>query len=217
MELTLIQKISIGILPILLAITVHEVAHGWVADRLGDRTARLAGRLTLNPIKHIDPIGTLILPLAMYAFTGFVFGWAKPVPVDPRNLTSPRRDMAFVAVAGPASNLIMAFGWAVLMALGVHGMGQGSWYGEPLALMAQIGVFVNLLLMVFNLLPIPPLDGGRVLVSAVPPRIAAQIERIEPFGFIILLVLLFTGVLSMTILPIMSQMMTFLYGLVGLR
>jgi len=217
MELTLIQKISIGILPILLAITVHEVAHGWVADRLGDRTARLAGRLTLNPIKHIDPIGTLILPLAMYALTGFVFGWAKPVPVDPRNLTSPRRDMAFVAVAGPASNLIMAFGWAVLMALGVHGMGQGSWYGEPLALMAQIGVFVNLLLMVFNLLPIPPLDGGRVLVSAVPPRIAAQIERIEPFGFIILLVLLFTGVLSMTILPIMSQMMTFLYGLVGLR
>jgi len=217
MELTLIQKISIGILPILLAITVHEVAHGWVADRLGDHTARLAGRLTLNPIKHIDPIGTLILPLAMYAFTGFVFGWAKPVPVDPRNLTSPRRDMALVAVAGPASNLIMAFGWAVLMALGVHGMGQGSWYGEPLALMAQIGVFVNLLLMVFNLLPIPPLDGGRVLVSAVPPRIAAQIERIEPFGFIILLVLLFTGVLSMTILPIMSQMTTFLYGLVGLR
>jgi len=217
MELTLIQKISIGILPILLAITVHEVAHGWVADRLGDRTARLAGRLTLNPIKHIDPIGTVILPLAMYAFTGFVFGWAKPVPVDPRNLTSPRRDMALVAVAGPASNLIMAFGWAVLMALGVHGMGQGSWYGEPLALMAQIGVFVNLLLMVFNLLPIPPLDGGRVLVSAVPPRIAAQIERIEPFGFIILLVLLFTGVLSMTILPIMSQMTTFLYGLVGLR
>jgi len=217
MELTLIQKISIGILPILLAITVHEVAHGWVADRLGDRTARLAGRLTLNPIKHIDPIGTLILPLAMYAFTGFVFGWAKPVPVDPRNLASPRRDMAIVAVAGPASNLIMAFGWAVLMALGVHGMGQGSWYGEPLALMGQIGVFVNLLLMVFNLLPIPPLDGGRVLVSVVPPRIGAQIERIEPFGFIILLVLLFTGVLSMTVLPIMSQMMTFLYGLVGLH
>ncbi|MGC9456979.1 MAG: site-2 protease family protein [Halothiobacillaceae bacterium] len=217
MELTLIQKISIGILPILFAITLHEVAHGWVADRLGDRTARLAGRLTLNPIKHVDPIGTVILPLAMYALTGFVFGWAKPVPVDPRNLRAPRRDMAIVAAAGPLSNLLMAVGWALLMALGVHGMGQSTWYGEPLALMGQIGVFVNLLLMVFNLLPIPPLDGGRVLVSMVPPRIGAQIARVEPFGFLILLVLLFTGVLSMTLLPIMSQLMTGLYGLVGLR
>ncbi|MFP4154486.1 MAG: site-2 protease family protein [Halothiobacillaceae bacterium] len=217
MELTLVQKISIGILPILFAITVHEVAHGWVADRLGDRTARLAGRLTLNPLKHIDPIGTVVLPLAMYALTGFVFGWAKPVPVDPRNLRAPRRDMAIVAAAGPFSNLIMAFGWALLMAIGVHGMGSSAWYGEPLALMGQIGVFVNLLLMVFNLLPIPPLDGGRVLVSLVPPRIGAQIGRIEPFGFLILLVLLFTGVLSMTLLPIMSQLMTGIYGVVGLR
>lgn len=207
LELTLIQKIAIGILPIVLAVTVHEAAHGFVANYFGDNTAKALGRLTLNPIKHIDWLGTVVVPLVMYVLTQFIFGWAKPVPIDPRNFRNPRRDMFLVAAAGPASNLLMALGWAGLTAIGIHGLPGGSWYAEPLALMGQIGIFVNILLAIFNLLPLPPLDGGRMLVSVLPPGAAAKVSALEVWGFPILLLLLFTGALSAILVPVMTTLL----------
>lgn len=216
LELTLVQKIAIGILPILLAVTVHEAAHAFAANFLGDGTAKFLGRMTLNPIKHIDPIGTIVVPLAMFILTSFVFGWAKPVPINTKNFNNPRRDMALVAIAGPASNILMAFAWAGLTAVGVSGLSSGAWYAEPLALMGQIGIFVNILLAVFNLLPLPPLDGGRVLVALLPPQAANKVSMLEPWGFPILLLLLFTGVLSFVISPIILSMLNWFNGLVHL-
>lgn len=210
LELTLIQKIAIGLLPIMLAVTVHEAAHAFAANYLGDGTAKFLGRMTLNPIKHIDPLGTIIVPLAMYVVTSFVFGWAKPVPINVKNFKNPRRDMALVAMAGPASNIVMALGWAVLTAVGVAGLSTNAWYAEyaePLALMGQIGIFVNILLAVFNLLPLPPLDGGRVLVAVLPPPAANRIAQLEPWGFPILLLLLVTGVLSHVLSPIIFTLL----------
>ncbi|ANJ68472.1 peptidase [Halothiobacillus diazotrophicus] len=214
MELTLIQKISIGLLPILLAVTVHEAAHAFAANYFGDGTAKFLGRMTLNPIKHIDPLGTIIIPLAMYVLTSFVFGWAKPVPINVKNFKNPRRDMALVAMAGPVSNMLMALGWAGLTAVGVAGLSSGSWYAEPLALMGQIGIFVNILLAVFNLLPLPPLDGGRVLVAILPPAAANRVSQLEPWGFPILLLLLVTGALSAILSPILMTLLDWFNGLV---
>lgn len=215
LELTLIQKIAIGILPIVLAVTVHEAAHGFVANYFGDNTAKALGRLTLNPIKHIDLLGTVIVPLVMYVLTQFIFGWAKPVPIDPRNFRNPRRDMFLVAAAGPTSNLLMALAWAGLTAIGVHALPGGSWYAEPLALMGQIGIFVNVLLAIFNLLPLPPLDGGRMLVSVLPPDVAAKVAGLEAWGFPILLLLLFTGALSAILVPIMSTLLGWFNALIS--
>ncbi|WP_197490351.1 site-2 protease family protein [Halothiobacillus diazotrophicus] len=214
LELTLIQKISIGLLPILLAVTVHEAAHAFAANYFGDGTAKFLGRMTLNPIKHIDPLGTIIIPLAMYVLTSFVFGWAKPVPINVKNFKNPRRDMALVAMAGPVSNMLMALGWAGLTAVGVAGLSSGSWYAEPLALMGQIGIFVNILLAVFNLLPLPPLDGGRVLVAILPPAAANRVSQLEPWGFPILLLLLVTGALSAILSPILMTLLDWFNGLV---
>lgn len=215
-ELTLIQKIAIGILPILLAVTVHEAAHAFAANYFGDGTAKFLGRMTLNPLKHIDPIGTIVVPLVMFILTSFVFGWAKPVPINTKNFKDPRRDMALVALAGPASNILMAFAWTGLTALGVAGLDSGAWYAEPLALMGQIGVFVNVLLAVFNLLPLPPLDGGRVLVAVLPPQAASKVAMLEPWGFPILLLLLVTGALSYIISPILLTMLNWFNGLAHL-
>lgn len=201
LELTLIQKIAIGLLPILLAVTVHEAAHAYAANLLGDGTAKFLGRMTLNPLKHIDPIGTIVVPLLAFVLTSFVFGWAKPVPINARNFANPRRDMALVAIAGPVSNLLMAVAWALLTALGVAGLDQSAWYAEPLTLMGQIGIFVNVLLAVFNLLPLPPLDGGRVLVALLPPPAAQKVAALEPWGFPIVLLLLVTGALSFVLSP----------------
>ena len=175
MEMTIIQKIAIWAIPILFAISLHEVAHGWVASWFGDQTARLTGRLSLNPLKHIDLIGTVIVPLLMLLVSNFIFGWAKPVPVDPRNLHHPRRDMAFVAIAGPLANLVMAFLWGLIAKTGTYAQSIGNdWLGTPLILMGGAGIMINVVLGVLNLIPIPPLDGAKILASVLPRRTAYQ-------------------------------------------
>lgn len=213
-DLSLLQKIAIWALPVLFAITVHEVAHGWTARRFGDRTAEMMGRLTLNPVKHIDPVGTIIVPLALLAMGGFIFGWAKPVPVAQGNLRNPRRDMALVSAAGPLSNLIMAILWALIAKLAI--MANLAGVTEPLALMGAAGVLINIVLAVLNLLPLPPLDGGRVMSNLLPPRMSDQFDRLEPFGLLILVVLLATGVLAQILGPPVYYMRQILFSIVGL-
>ncbi|EKD54151.1 MAG: peptidase M50 [uncultured bacterium] len=213
MELTLVQKIAIWALPVLFAITVHEVAHGWVASKFGDQTARLAGRLTLNPFKHIDLIGTIIVPLMLLMVSNFIFGWAKPVPVDARNLRHPRYHMALVAAAGPIANFLMALFWAAIAKLGIN---LNAWFGVPLIYMGQAGMMINIVLGVLNCLPLPPLDGGRVLYNLLPGRMGFNLYRIEPYGFLILVLLMLSGILSYVIAPIvfgLLNMMTMLFGL----
>ncbi len=205
MDLNLVQLIAIYAIPVILAITLHEAAHGYVAMRLGDMTAFAAGRVSLNPIRHIDPVGTIALPLALLAIaklfggSGLLFGWAKPVPVNFANLRHPKRDMLWVAAAGPLSNLLMALMWAVIAKISVSM--SGSYLSLPVALMGAAGVLINVVFMVLNLLPLPPLDGGRILVSLLPHRLAYHFSRIEPYGFIILLVVLFTGMLNVILWP----------------
>ena len=196
-ELTLVQRIVVWVLPVIFAITVHEVAHGWVAKKYGDNTASSQGRLTLNPIKHIDLFGTIILPgLLLITGTGFIFGWAKPVPVDPRNFKNPLHDMAIVALAGPVSNLLMAVFWALIVRLGVT-IGAGTEaISLPLIYSGVAGISINLVLALINLLPIPPLDGSRILTGMLPSYWAWQYNRLERYGFIILLVLLYTNLLG---------------------
>ncbi len=198
---TLIQKIAVWALPILFAITVHEVAHGWVANKLGDPTAKMSGRLTLNPIKHIDPLGTIAIPLILMWLGGFIFGWAKPVPVNWQNLKRPRRDIALVAIAGPGANLVMTFIWAGVLKLGLVLHPAGYNFAALLVYMGQAGVLINIVLMVLNLLPIPPLDGSRVLSSFVSPRAARVLAELEIYGFLILVLLLATGILGKIIGP----------------
>jgi Zn-dependent protease len=191
-----IQALTVYVIPILFGITVHEVAHGWMAKQFGDRTAELLGRLTLNPVKHIDPIGTVVVPLLTFWSGGFLFGWAKPVPINPRSLRNPKRDMIAVALAGPGANLLMAIGWALLYQ-GLRLIGDGSGSAEIFFInMARIGVFFNVLLMVFNLLPIPPLDGGRVLRGLVPDSIAYRLDALERYGLIIVVGLIVLGFLK---------------------
>ncbi|MDP3877059.1 MAG: site-2 protease family protein [Methylobacter sp.] len=197
-ELTVLQRIAVWILPVIFAITVHEVAHGWVAKKYGDNTASLLGRLTLNPIKHVDLFGTIIIPgLLLITGTGFIFGWAKPVPVDARNFKNPRRDMAIVALAGPISNVLMAIGWALVARVGVSIHAQTEAIALPLIYTGIAGISINLVLALINLLPIPPLDGSRVLTGILPDYWAWQYNRLERFGFVILLVLLYTKALNM--------------------
>lgn len=202
-QLSTVQIIAVAIIPVLFAITLHEVAHGWTARHFGDRTAEMMGRLTINPLKHIDPIGTVIVPGIMLAVGGFIFGWAKPVPIGVRNLRNPHRDMIFVAAAGPASNLLMAIFWA-FVARFVATLGLQGETGLYFIAMAQIGVMINVVLCVFTLLPLPPLDGGRVLAGLLPPRQAAIFERIEPYGLFIIMGLLFTGVLGRVLGPLVG-------------
>jgi len=217
-QMTLIQTIAIWLLPVLFGITVHEVAHGWMASKLGDKTAKILGRLTLNPIKHIDLIGTVLLPLALLFFRSpFIFGWAKPVPISPKNFKHPRRDMVLVSLAGPLSNLLMAFIWAGVAKLGMILISSGLQWATPILLMGQAGILVNVILMVLNLIPIPPLDGGRVVSGLLPGRLAYHYDRIEPYGFIILIVLLFTNVLGLIITLPLNLILGFIFTIFGLK
>jgi Zn-dependent protease len=193
----IIQQIAVYAIPVLLAITVHEAAHGYVARMFGDNTAYVLGRVTLNPVKHIDPLGTIVIPLGMVLLTGFMFGWAKPVPVDWGSLRRPKRDMIWVAAAGPGVNLVMAVIWALIYrTISAAGVQENFFY-----LVAQAGISVNLVFMALNLLPIPPLDGGRIVSGLLPTRMSIAYSRIEPYGLVILLVLMFTGALSFLLRP----------------
>lgn len=208
---------SVAVIPILFAITVHEVAHGRIARRLGDPTAERAGRLTLNPINHIDPVGTVVVPLAMLLLSGgaMVFGWAKPVPVIFQNLRNPRRDMILVAAAGPAANLAMAMGWAVLAASQDTLLGLPDPAATWLLRVCGWGILINSVLAVFNMLPVPPLDGGRVLAGLLPPAQARLVHRIEPFGFMIVVGLMVTGVLWSLLEPFLFFFTDFFSAVAG--
>lgn len=200
-----IQTVAVAILPLIFAITLHEAAHGWVASKCGDKTALMLGRVTLNPAKHIDLIGTILLPVILMFLGGFVFGWAKPVPVAWQNLNHPRRDMALVALAGPATNLLMALIWALIAKGAVYLVSAHSdWIavtGQFLQAAANFGILINCILLVLNLLPIPPLDGSRVISSLLPPAAAHAYEKIEPYGIWILVALLFLGFLGRILTP----------------
>jgi Zn-dependent protease len=213
-EFTLIQKIIIYSIPVIFAITVHEVAHGWMASRLGDQTARMMGRLTLNPIRHIDPVGTIMVPIVMLMFTPFMLGWAKPVPVDWRNLRRPRRDMAWVAVAGPAANLLMLVIWAMLAKVILLSRAGNTEYGLPFMAMAMAGIMINIVLIVLNLLPVPPLDGSRIVSSLLPPRTAIMYNRLEPYGLMIVLVLMATGILGDIMMPAITVLQNVVHRMV---
>jgi len=209
MGLNLIQVIAIYALPVIFAITLHEAAHGYVAKYFGDTTAYSMGRVSLNPIRHIDPVGTVILPLVMLALSklfggGFIFGWAKPVPVNFANLRSPKADMLWVAAAGPAANLVMAIFWVLIVKLSLSFTEFMGAFSLPLALMGAAGVLVNAIFMVLNLLPIPPLDGGRIMMSLLPHRQAYQFSRIEPYGLFIILGLMFLKVLDYVMWPLVA-------------
>ena len=213
-----LQTIVLWAVPVVFAITLHEAAHGYAAKMFGDRTAELQGRITLNPLKHIDPVGTILVPGALLLaakFGGpqFVFGWAKPVPVNFGNLRNPKRDMFWVAAAGPGANIAMAIFWALLLKLAAAG---GVLQSAQFILMAQVGVSVNLVLMALNLLPIPPLDGGRIAVSLLPLRAARAWSRLERYGLFIILALLATGLLNDIMRPLLRLSEWLLQALLGI-
>lgn len=217
---SIIQGIAIYALPVIFAITFHEAAHGYVAKRFGDLTAYQAGRVSLNPVKHIDPVGTIAVPLIMFVTSklmlggGILFGWAKPVPINFNRLHHPKQDMLWVAAAGPGANLLMAFFWAMIIKLGI--LLPESAFIKPMVLMGIAGIEINVILMILNLLPIPPLDGGRIAVSLLPERLAWKFAQIEPYGLVILLTLLITGALGTILWPLITftkQVIIVLFGL----
>jgi Zn-dependent protease len=207
--------IAVWALPILFAITLHEAAHGWVANKLGDPTAKNRGRITMNPLKHIDPMGTIVVPLFLAMVSPFVMGWAKPVPVEPRYFKSPLLDMALVAVAGPVSNFLMACCWAIFIVI-VDGLLEPSQWLIFLAEMGKNGIIINIVLMVLNLLPIPPLDGGRVVAGILPPSLAMPFMQLERYGMIIVLLLLVSGILGKIMWPIVLQFVKIIGIIFGL-
>lgn len=207
--------IAVWALPILFAITLHEAAHGWVAEKLGDPTAKNLGRITINPIKHIDPIGTIVVPLFLATVSPFVLGWAKPVPIEPRYFKSPMLDMALVAVAGPVSNFFMACLWAMSIVL-IGSLMDHSTLRTFLLAMGNNGIIINIVLMVLNLLPIPPLDGGRVVAGILPQPLLRPFMQLERFGMVIILLLLVSGILGKIMWPIVLhfiKIIGFIFGI----
>ncbi|OHC65544.1 MAG: peptidase M50 [Rhodocyclales bacterium GWA2_65_20] len=211
-----IQKLAINALPVVFAITLHEAAHGYVARHFGDQTAWKAGRISVNPLRHIDPVGTILVPalILLVSNASLLFGWAKPVPVNFGNLRRPKQDMLWVALAGPGANLVMALGWACLLKF-VFVMPEHA-YSAAMAEMGRAGLVVNTGLMLLNLLPIPPLDGGRVMVSLLPHRAAWKFAQLERFGLVILLLLLFAGVLDIVLFPLMGLFLLLVKTLFGI-
>lgn len=203
----LIQTVALAAIPVLFAITLHEAAHGYAARHFGDMTAYKAGRISLNPMRHIDPLGTILLPMLTLFVGGILFGWAKPVPVNFSALRHPKKDMLWVALAGPAANLVMALFWGAMFKVAL--MFPGSYFAQPLIGMAQFGVTINAILLVLNLLPLPPLDGGRVAISLLPHRQAFQLAKVEPYGMIILILL---AVVPVSGQPILSWILSPLVG-----
>ena len=213
--MSLISQIFIYAIPILLAVSMHEAAHGWVAHLLGDSTAKQLGRLTANPLKHIDPIGTVAVPLVLILVAGFPFGWAKPVPVDVSNFQHPQKDMALVALAGPASNFFMAICWMLVMLLAIKVL-PASNLAMILKEMAKMGVFFNIVLMVLNLLPVPPLDGGRIVTGVLPFKAAVFFARYELIGLLLVIFLLASGFLGKILMPAVQAVQANLYAIFGL-
>lgn len=213
MDLNFIQTIVIYALPVIFAITLHEAAHGYVAKHFGDSTAYMLGRVSLNPVRHIDLVGTIIVPIVTLLLGGILFGWAKPVPVNFGQLRRPKQDMLWVAIAGPAANLAMAVFWALIIKAST--LVPETYFTLPLVRMGQAGVMINVVLMVLNLLPLPPLDGGRVAVSLLPNPLAYRFSRIEPYGLIILVILFVTHILGQILWPIVNMTLNVLSFLLG--
>jgi Zn-dependent protease len=209
-----LASVAVYALPVIFAITLHEAAHGYVAKHFGDRTAYMLGRITLNPVKHIDPMGTIVVPLATLLFAGFMFGWAKPVPVNERNLRSPKRDMLWVAAAGPGANLAMAIAWALLAkALTFFPESGISAYWVAVA---NAGIVINAIIGIFNLIPLLPLDGGRILASLLPDKLSYSYSRMEPYGLIIVVILMVTPLFGWLLLPLVDGAVTTIHSLFGL-
>lgn len=208
---------AVAVIPVLFAITLHEVAHGWAARALGDRTAEMLGRLSLNPIRHIDPVGTVLVPIVVFVLSGFsfLFGWAKPVPINPAALRKPKTDMIKVAAAGPAANIVMGLAWAFVVIWSEPAVTTGNSTAAFLFQMGQFGVLFNAILAVFNLIPLPPLDGGRVLRGLLPESVGRRFDAVEPFGLIIVVVLLSLGVIWPLIGPMIRSLQHAMYALAG--
>jgi Zn-dependent protease len=217
MDFSLLETIALYAVPVVFAITLHEAAHGYVARLFGDSTAWMLGRVTANPLKHIDPLGTVLVPLGLLLLAklagggGFLFGWAKPVPVNFGNLRNPKRDMLWVAAAGPGANLAMALLWALAYRLGDEVLAS-----DGLQMMARAGIMINVVLMVLNLLPILPLDGGRIAVSLLPHRLAMSYSRLEPYGFMVIILLLATGLLDNLMTPFIALALAGLQFVTGI-
>jgi Zn-dependent protease len=213
-ELPVVYQIFIWAIPVLFAVTLHEVGHGWAAKLLGDTTAQDMGRLSLNPLKHIDPVGTIVVPLVTFFLSGFIFGWAKPVPVNWNQLRNTKRDIALVALAGPAANLLMIVFWLLIAKLFIASADQGNMISALLTYMAWAGIIINSLLMILNLFPLPPLDGSRVVFSLLPTSLAYRYAKLEPYGLIILVLLLVSGILFKILGPIIFGFQQFMYSLI---
>jgi len=214
MDASIIQKLTVYAIPLIFAITLHEAAHAFAARYFGDSTAYMLGRMTLNPVKHIDPVWTILVPIVTLMVSPFVFGAAKPVPVNFGALRNPKRDMIWVAAAGPFANLVMMVMWAIIGKIAISAGAAGPFHF--LALVAEAGIFVNALLMVFNLFPLLPLDGGRILMGLLPNKLAYAFSRTEPYGMFILIALIVTGVMGKFMWPLIEISMKSIYAIIGL-